>query len=96
MICWKLRWWFEISTRANVYIKLHSFKSVESIVALEKFSSNLFTVINLPNPDFINLRRMLHMVMRGALPNRKDDLLAYAKEINARGIALPMQEVQEP
>lgn len=35
----------------------NSYKSVESIVALEKFSSNLFTVINLPNPDFINLYR---------------------------------------
>lgn len=35
----------------------NSYKSVESIVALEKFSSNLFTVIDLPNPDFITLYR---------------------------------------
>jgi hypothetical protein len=35
----------------------NSYKSVESIVALEKFSSNLFTVIDLPNPDFISLYR---------------------------------------
>lgn len=35
----------------------NSFKSVESIVALEKFSSNLFTAINLPDPDFIDLYR---------------------------------------
>lgn len=35
----------------------NSYKSVESIVALEKFSNNLFTVIDLPNPDFITLYR---------------------------------------
>lgn len=35
----------------------NSFKSVESIVALEKFSSNLFTAINLPDPEFIDLYR---------------------------------------
>ena len=35
----------------------NSYKSVESIVALEKFSNNLFTVIDLPAPDFINLYR---------------------------------------
>ena len=35
----------------------NSYKSVESIVALEKFSSNLFTAIDMPDPDFINLYR---------------------------------------
>ena len=35
----------------------NSYKSVESIVALEKFPSNLFTVIDLPDPDFISLYR---------------------------------------
>ena len=35
----------------------NSFKSVESIVALERFSSNMFTVINTPSPDFISLYR---------------------------------------
>lgn len=31
----------------------NSYKSVESIVALERFSSNLFTVIDLPDPAFV-------------------------------------------
>ena len=35
----------------------NSYKSVECIVALEKFSSNLFTVIDLPSPEFIALYR---------------------------------------
>jgi len=35
----------------------NSYKSVESIVALEKFSGNLFTVIDVPAPDFLNLYR---------------------------------------
>ena len=35
----------------------NSYKSVESIVALEKFSGNLFTVIDMPDPNFINLYR---------------------------------------
>jgi len=35
----------------------NSYKSVESIVALEKFSSNLFTVINMPDPAFVNIYR---------------------------------------
>ena len=32
----------------------NSYKSVENIVALERFSSNLYTVINMPSFDFIN------------------------------------------
>lgn len=35
----------------------NSFKSVENIVAIERFSSNLFTVINMPSPDFISMYR---------------------------------------
>ncbi len=35
----------------------NDFKSVENIVALERFSSNLYTVINMPSPDFITLYR---------------------------------------
>ena len=35
----------------------NSYKSVESIVALEKFSSNLFTAVDMPDPNFINLYR---------------------------------------
>ena len=35
----------------------NSYKSVENIVALEKFDSNLFTVINMPDPQFITLYR---------------------------------------
>ena len=35
----------------------NSYKSVESIVSLERFSSNLYTVINMPSLDFINLYR---------------------------------------
>lgn len=35
----------------------NSYKSVENIVALEKFDSNLFTVINMPDPDFIAIYR---------------------------------------
>ncbi|MBO4431170.1 MAG: RagB/SusD family nutrient uptake outer membrane protein [Bacteroidaceae bacterium] len=35
----------------------NSYKSVESIVALEKFSSNLFTAIDMPDPNFLNLYR---------------------------------------
>ena len=35
----------------------NSYKSVESIVALEKFSSNLFTAINMPDPNFMDLYR---------------------------------------
>ncbi len=64
--------WAEALTAAEVVIKQHgelvdlnngsaplpnSYTSVESIVALEKFSSNLFTAINLPSPDFIALYR---------------------------------------
>ena len=64
--------WAEALTAAEVVIKEHgelvdlnngsaplpnSYTSVESIVALEKFSSNLFTAINLPSPDFIALYR---------------------------------------
>lgn len=41
----------------NSKILPNSYKSVESIVALERFSSNLYTVINIPSPDFINLYR---------------------------------------
>ena len=35
----------------------NSYKSVENIVALEKFSNNLFTAINLPAPSFISIYR---------------------------------------
>lgn len=35
----------------------NDFKSVENIVALERFSSNLYTVINMPSPNFITLYR---------------------------------------
>ncbi|MBR6037105.1 MAG: RagB/SusD family nutrient uptake outer membrane protein [Bacteroidaceae bacterium] len=35
----------------------NSYKSVENIVALEKFDSNLFTVINMPDPNFIAIYR---------------------------------------
>ena len=35
----------------------NSYKSVESIVALERLSSNLFTAINMPDPNFMNLYR---------------------------------------
>jgi tetratricopeptide (TPR) repeat protein len=35
----------------------NSYKSVESIVALEKFSSNLYTAINMPDPAFITRYR---------------------------------------
>ena len=35
----------------------NSYKSVESIVALEKFSSNLYTAISMPDPEFIALYR---------------------------------------
>lgn len=35
----------------------NSFKSVESIVALESFSSNMYTAINLPSRDFISIYR---------------------------------------
>lgn len=35
----------------------NSYKSVENMVALERFSSNLYTVINMPSPDFIALYR---------------------------------------
>lgn len=35
----------------------NSYKSVESIVALEKYSSNLYTAINMPDPAFIALYR---------------------------------------
>ena len=35
----------------------NSYKSVESIVALERFSSNLFTAINMLDPNFMNLYR---------------------------------------
>ena len=35
----------------------NSYASVESIVALEKYSSNLFTVIDRPSPDFVALYR---------------------------------------
>ena len=35
----------------------NSYKSVENLVALERFSSNLYTVINMPSPDFIKLYR---------------------------------------
>lgn len=35
----------------------NNYQSVENIVALERFSSNLYTVIDLPSPDFISLYR---------------------------------------
>lgn len=35
----------------------NSYKSVENIVALECFGSNLYTVINMPSPKFINIYR---------------------------------------
>ena len=35
----------------------NSYKSVESIISLECFSSNLYTVINIPSIDFINTYR---------------------------------------
>jgi tetratricopeptide (TPR) repeat protein len=35
----------------------NSFKSVENIVALERFSSNMYTAINLPSADFISKYR---------------------------------------
>ena len=35
----------------------NSYKSVESIVSLESFSSNLYTAINMPSYDFINTYR---------------------------------------
>lgn len=41
----------------NSYTLPNSYKSVENIVALERFSSNLYTAINIPSPDFINMYR---------------------------------------
>lgn len=35
----------------------NNYQSVESIVALEQFSSNLYTAINIPSPDFISMYR---------------------------------------
>lgn len=63
--------WQKALTAAKVVIEAHgeledmntsttlpnSYKSVESIVALERFSSNLFTAINMPDPNFLNLYR---------------------------------------
>ena len=63
--------WQKALTAAKVVIEAHgeledmntsttlpnSYKSVESIVALERFSSNLFTAINMPDPNFMNLYR---------------------------------------
>lgn len=41
----------------NSYTLPNSYKSVENVVALERFSSNLYTAINIPSPDFINMYR---------------------------------------
>ena len=41
----------------NSYTLPNSYKSVENIVALERFSSNLYTPINIPSPDFISMYR---------------------------------------
>lgn len=41
----------------NSYTLPNSYKSVENIVALERFSSNLYTAINIPSPDFISMYR---------------------------------------
>ena len=63
--------WQKALTAAKAVIEVHgelvdmnssatlpnSYKSVESIVALEKFSSNLFTAIDMPDPNFVNLYR---------------------------------------
>lgn len=63
--------WGEALEAAKAVLAIHSeledltksttlpndFKSVENIVALERFSSNLYTVINMPSPDFITLYR---------------------------------------
>lgn len=63
--------WQKALTAAKAVIEVHgelvdmnssttlpnSYKSVESIVALEKFSSNLFTAIDMPDPNFLNLYR---------------------------------------
>ena len=35
----------------------NSYKSIESIVSLERFSSNMYTVINMPSRNFINMYR---------------------------------------
>lgn len=35
----------------------NSYQSVENLVALERFSSNLYTAIDMPSPDFISLYR---------------------------------------
>lgn len=42
----------------NSYTLPNSYKSMENIVALERFSSNLYTAINIPSPDFISMYRM--------------------------------------
>ena len=63
--------WQKALTAAKAVIEVHgelvdmntsttlpnSYKSIESIVALEKFSSNLFTAIDMPDPNFVNLYR---------------------------------------
>ena len=41
----------------NSYTLPNSYKSVENIVALERFSSNLYTAIDIPSPDFISMYR---------------------------------------
>ncbi len=41
----------------STYTLPNSYKSVESIVALERFSSNLYTAINMPSADFIKMYR---------------------------------------
>lgn len=47
----------ELENMNSSRILPNSYKSVESIVALEKFSNNLSAAVNLPDPDFIALYR---------------------------------------
>lgn len=42
---------------ASTAILPNSYQSVGNLVALERFSSNLYTAINMPSPDFIKLYR---------------------------------------
>ena len=44
-------------TASGTTVLPNSYKSVESICALERFSSNLWTVINAPDAQFLNLYR---------------------------------------
>jgi len=46
-----------VDLNASTAVLPDNYKSVENIVALEQFSSNLSTVINQPSTDFINLYR---------------------------------------